>query len=188
MAESIQQEIDIKFMRESLRQARKGLGRTSPNPAVGAVIVRDGQAIADFEAKDWQCKAGESLACSGKDKKLYTKCKHCKPNAMLIVLLRDVPRLAYYQIATTSIHNIVNLTKQMTFIKQTVGRLQGVPFILKLEAKNISVPKDDGGRIRTKKYLLSLEVDPKWMKRLLQTQEQLADPQRQLLLDAPVLN
>lgn len=32
---------DARFMREALRQARKGLGRTSPNPAVGAVIVRD---------------------------------------------------------------------------------------------------------------------------------------------------
>jgi diaminohydroxyphosphoribosylaminopyrimidine deaminase/5-amino-6-(5-phosphoribosylamino)uracil reductase len=33
-------------MRAALRQARKGLGRTSPNPAVGAVIVRDGKIIA----------------------------------------------------------------------------------------------------------------------------------------------
>lgn len=32
-------------MREALRQARKGLGRTSPNPAVGAVIVRNGVVI-----------------------------------------------------------------------------------------------------------------------------------------------
>jgi len=34
------------FMREALRHARKGLGRTSPNPAVGAVIVREGRVIA----------------------------------------------------------------------------------------------------------------------------------------------
>jgi len=33
-------------MREALRQARKGLGRTSPNPAVGAVIVRNGLVVA----------------------------------------------------------------------------------------------------------------------------------------------
>ncbi|MGD8387789.1 MAG: bifunctional diaminohydroxyphosphoribosylaminopyrimidine deaminase/5-amino-6-(5-phosphoribosylamino)uracil reductase RibD [Desulfobacteraceae bacterium] len=37
---------DAQFMREALRQARKGLGRTSPNPAVGAVIVRDGGVVA----------------------------------------------------------------------------------------------------------------------------------------------
>lgn len=30
------------FMREAIRQARKGLGRTSPNPPVGCVIVRGG--------------------------------------------------------------------------------------------------------------------------------------------------
>jgi diaminohydroxyphosphoribosylaminopyrimidine deaminase/5-amino-6-(5-phosphoribosylamino)uracil reductase len=32
-------------MRLALREARKGLGRTSPNPAVGAVVVNDGQVI-----------------------------------------------------------------------------------------------------------------------------------------------
>jgi diaminohydroxyphosphoribosylaminopyrimidine deaminase/5-amino-6-(5-phosphoribosylamino)uracil reductase len=37
--------MDARFMREALRQARKGLGRTSPNPAVGAVIVKDGVQI-----------------------------------------------------------------------------------------------------------------------------------------------
>ncbi|MBW1668096.1 MAG: bifunctional diaminohydroxyphosphoribosylaminopyrimidine deaminase/5-amino-6-(5-phosphoribosylamino)uracil reductase RibD [Deltaproteobacteria bacterium] len=35
-----------KFMKEALRLARRGLGRTSPNPAVGAVVVRDGKVIA----------------------------------------------------------------------------------------------------------------------------------------------
>ncbi len=39
-------ELDIRFMKEALRLAKKGLGRTSPNPAVGAVIVRKGHIIA----------------------------------------------------------------------------------------------------------------------------------------------
>jgi diaminohydroxyphosphoribosylaminopyrimidine deaminase/5-amino-6-(5-phosphoribosylamino)uracil reductase len=34
------------FMRVALREAAKGLGRTSPNPAVGAVLVRDGRVLA----------------------------------------------------------------------------------------------------------------------------------------------
>ena len=34
------------FMRLALREARRGLGRTSPNPAVGAVLVRNGRVIA----------------------------------------------------------------------------------------------------------------------------------------------
>ncbi|MCB9653849.1 MAG: bifunctional diaminohydroxyphosphoribosylaminopyrimidine deaminase/5-amino-6-(5-phosphoribosylamino)uracil reductase RibD [Deltaproteobacteria bacterium] len=33
-------------MRMALSEARKGLGRTTPNPAVGAVLVRDGQVVA----------------------------------------------------------------------------------------------------------------------------------------------
>jgi diaminohydroxyphosphoribosylaminopyrimidine deaminase/5-amino-6-(5-phosphoribosylamino)uracil reductase len=36
---------DEDYMRIALREARKGLGRTSPNPCVGAVIVKDGQII-----------------------------------------------------------------------------------------------------------------------------------------------
>ncbi len=37
---------DERFMREALREARKGLGRTSPNPAVGAVLVSRSKIIA----------------------------------------------------------------------------------------------------------------------------------------------
>ena len=43
------------FMREALRIARNGLGRTSPNPMVGAVIVKDDRIIAE----GWHRKAGE---------------------------------------------------------------------------------------------------------------------------------
>jgi len=35
----------VEHMREALALARQGLGRTSPNPAVGAVVVRDGQVV-----------------------------------------------------------------------------------------------------------------------------------------------
>ena len=38
---------DTKFMKLALKEARKGLGRTSPNPAVGAVIVMEGKVVAD---------------------------------------------------------------------------------------------------------------------------------------------
>ncbi|MFH0926846.1 MAG: bifunctional diaminohydroxyphosphoribosylaminopyrimidine deaminase/5-amino-6-(5-phosphoribosylamino)uracil reductase RibD [bacterium] len=36
---------DIDFMSEALGLAKKGLGRTSPNPSVGAVVVKDGEII-----------------------------------------------------------------------------------------------------------------------------------------------
>ncbi len=46
--------VDERFMRLALRQARKGLGKTSPNPAVGAVLVRDGMLL----STGWHRRAG----------------------------------------------------------------------------------------------------------------------------------
>jgi diaminohydroxyphosphoribosylaminopyrimidine deaminase / 5-amino-6-(5-phosphoribosylamino)uracil reductase len=43
-----------KIMRRALALARKGLGRTGPNPAVGCVIVRDGTVVGE----GWHRKAG----------------------------------------------------------------------------------------------------------------------------------
>jgi len=37
---------DEKFMREAIRGARRGLGQTRPNPAVGCVLVKNGRIIA----------------------------------------------------------------------------------------------------------------------------------------------
>jgi len=45
---------DEQYMCLALREARKGLGRTSPNPCVGAVIIKNGQVI----AKGYHKKAG----------------------------------------------------------------------------------------------------------------------------------
>lgn len=45
---------DAGYMRLALLEARKGIGRTSPNPCVGAVIVKNGEII----AKGYHKKAG----------------------------------------------------------------------------------------------------------------------------------
>ena len=45
-------------MRKALQQAKKGLGRTSPNPVVGAVVVREGKII----AKGYHIKSGDRHA------------------------------------------------------------------------------------------------------------------------------
>lgn len=46
------------FMAEALRLARKGAGRTAPNPAVGAVVVRGGRVI----GKGFHAAAGQAHA------------------------------------------------------------------------------------------------------------------------------
>src|SRR5262245_13109788 len=49
---------DEEFLRLALREAQRGLGRTAPNPAVGAVIVKSGKVI----AKGWHRAAGRPHA------------------------------------------------------------------------------------------------------------------------------
>ena len=46
--------IDAKYMKRALKLARKGVGKTSPNPAVGCVIVRDCIIVGE----GWHKKAG----------------------------------------------------------------------------------------------------------------------------------
>ena len=45
---------DITYMKRALALARKGIGRTAPNPAVGCVIAKDGKIIGE----GWHKKAG----------------------------------------------------------------------------------------------------------------------------------
>ncbi len=47
-----------RFMRLAIAEATRGLGRTSPNPAVGAVLVRGGRVI----ARGHHARAGEPHA------------------------------------------------------------------------------------------------------------------------------
>ncbi|CAI6011095.1 unnamed protein product [Closterium sp. NIES-65] len=49
---------DAAFMRRALELSRQALGRTSPNPMVGCVIVKDG----DIIGEGWHPKAGEPHA------------------------------------------------------------------------------------------------------------------------------
>ncbi|NNE93085.1 MAG: bifunctional diaminohydroxyphosphoribosylaminopyrimidine deaminase/5-amino-6-(5-phosphoribosylamino)uracil reductase RibD [Verrucomicrobiales bacterium] len=51
---------DVRFMKEALQEGRKGLGKVSPNPPVGAVIVsKDGETIL---GRGWHQKAGSAHA------------------------------------------------------------------------------------------------------------------------------
>jgi diaminohydroxyphosphoribosylaminopyrimidine deaminase / 5-amino-6-(5-phosphoribosylamino)uracil reductase len=50
--------LDERYMRLALRLAAKGLGKTSPNPVVGSVLVRDGKIL----ATGWHKRAGHPHA------------------------------------------------------------------------------------------------------------------------------
>lgn len=73
---------DKRYMRRALSLARKGVGRTAPNPAVGCVIVREGRVVGE----GWHRKAGtphaevHALAQAGKLAKgadLYVTLEPC---------------------------------------------------------------------------------------------------------------
>jgi diaminohydroxyphosphoribosylaminopyrimidine deaminase/5-amino-6-(5-phosphoribosylamino)uracil reductase len=49
---------DLHFLKHALRLARRGFGRTSPNPMVGAVLVKNGKII----GQGWHHRAGEPHA------------------------------------------------------------------------------------------------------------------------------
>ncbi len=78
----LQEKRDSEFMKEAIRMAEKGLGRTAPNPAVGAVIVRDGKVV----SKGYHRKAGaphaeiealEKIGGSAKGATLYVTLEPC---------------------------------------------------------------------------------------------------------------
>jgi hypothetical protein len=163
----------------------------------GKPTVKDGLALRDFTEERKEYAAGEFMPCPGLERNLYKKCERCKPNAMLLVILRDVPRLAYWQISTTSIHNIRNLTKQLNYVRNVVNdltgspKLSGVPFILNRVKRMVSVPKTDrdgkaNGRQRVEKWFIELEIDPDWIRRMLQGLRRLADPMQRFMIPATV--
>lgn len=76
------QDKDILFMTRAIELAKKGKGRTSPNPAVGAVIVKGGKIIGE----GWHKKAGaphaeiealNSCGASSKGATLYVTLEPC---------------------------------------------------------------------------------------------------------------
>jgi diaminohydroxyphosphoribosylaminopyrimidine deaminase/5-amino-6-(5-phosphoribosylamino)uracil reductase len=68
------------FMLEALREAEKGRGRTHPNPAVGAVVVKDGRIVARGHHRKAGGPHAEVAALTGTDARgadLYVTLEPC---------------------------------------------------------------------------------------------------------------
>lgn len=124
-------------------------------------------------------KEGNTMVVDGEPKTLCDQeVSKCKPVGRLKVLLAELPRLAYMTVLTSSIHDIVNLSRQLEAILQINGRLAGVPLKLRRRNAKISTPSGTNGkRARRVKSLLSIEADPGWVERKLLAMKAAATPQ-----------
>jgi diaminohydroxyphosphoribosylaminopyrimidine deaminase/5-amino-6-(5-phosphoribosylamino)uracil reductase len=75
-------EQDKRFMRRALELARRGLGKTSPNPAVGAVLVKNGRVIGE----GWHKKAGGPHAEIEAIRKAEGKSLHASLSTLYVTL------------------------------------------------------------------------------------------------------
>lgn len=91
----------------------------------------------------------------------------CKQVGRLYVIIPELARLAYVEVETHSIYDIIQLTQNLQAAHAVRGSLNGVPFLLSRRMREISTPGDDGKRVRRSKSLLFLEPDPKWVRRKL---------------------
>lgn len=105
MAEPIPQKTRQQYMRRALNLARKGLGRSSPNPAVGAVVVAAGRVVGQgFHAKAGQPHAEvHALAAAGpaaKGADIYVTLEPCNhagrtPPCTKAILEAGIARVFY---------------------------------------------------------------------------------------------
>jgi hypothetical protein len=112
----------------------------------------------------------------------------CKPVGRLKVLVPELHRLAYLTVMTTSLHDIMNLHRQLEALLQINGKLSGVPLKLRRRPMMISTPSGpDGKRARREKWLLSIEADPQWVKAKILAMKAAALPGNGLGEDVPML-
>lgn len=163
------------------------------NPQTGQVTVKDGVCVRAFSER---MADGKQITHNIEDKMpcpawgtpgIYAKCEHCRPRGILLVMLEQVPRMAYFQISTGSIVNLGELPQQMRNVQNIVyeltgkRKLSGIPFILRRVARSMSPLKKDSkgnptGRVRVDKYVLQLEIEPEYMLRLIRARRRLVDP------------
>ena len=101
----------------------------------------------------------------------------CRAVGRLKVIIPELARAAYLTVMTTSVHDIANISAQLAAFKTlNNGRIAGIPLVLRRRPKMISTPGENGQRVRREKWLLSIEADPEWVKRMLSETKRLALP------------
>lgn len=99
----------------------------------------------------------------------------CKQTGRLKIIIRELNRLGYITVHTTSIWDILTIHQNLSAIEMLCGSLRGIPLVLKRVKRAISTPSgSNGGRVRREKWLLSIEAAPEWVERQLAGMQQAA--------------
>lgn len=131
---------------------------------------------------------GHRAVVAGVPDKACDGSRQCKPVGRLKVLVPQLQRLAFLTVLTSSVHDIMNLQRQLDALLQINGRLAGVPLKLRRRPVMISTPSGSNGqRARREKWLLSIEADPSWVKAKLLAMKAAALPGNGLGEDVPLL-
>lgn len=125
----------------------------------------------------WRNKEGgystEKKPCPEKDK--ASNKRLCKPVGRLSVIVPELKRLAYVTTLTTSLHDIMTLTENLQALEMFNGDLRGIPLVLRRRPRKVSTPRGTK-RVRSEKWLLTLEAAPQWVALQLAAQQATAVP------------
>lgn len=147
----------------------------------GAILVKGGIDVKTGQPRPYI--EGQPVGTWRNQKKNRDEPIFCKPTGRLKVVIPELGRAAYLTVMTTSVHDIANLSAQLQAFQQVNGgRIAGIPLVLRRRPKSISSPNPDGTRARRVKWMLSIEADPEWVKRMLTEVKRLALPGNGLAL------
>ena len=141
----------------------------------GVVEVYNGEPETKFDKSQ---PVGFYVTTKGEKKPIFAR-----PVGRLRVIVKELKRLAYLTVLTTSIYDILNISQELDAIEYINGNsISGVPLVLKRVPRMISTPSSDGKRARREKWLLSIEAHPKWVDSKIPNMEALSYPVAQGLL------
>jgi hypothetical protein len=98
----------------------------------------------------------------------------CRPYGRLKIIIPALGRMGFVMLQTTSVHDIMEIDKNLRAIEQLNGRLNGIPVIIERVMRSISAPGKGDERIRRQCSLVHVEVHPDFVKLQMQNMVQAA--------------
>lgn len=103
---------------------------------------------------------------------------NAKPTGRVFLVIPELQRLAYVVLVTTSWNDCRELSANIRAAELTAHQmgkdLRGIPFRLTRVEREISTPRPDGKRVRSKKWMCHLEIGPEWVQKQLTAARRMA--------------